>query len=145
MSRLRIAFALFLVACALQAAAAGNAPPPSGTRPTPDPAAVAAGAKLYAQYCQVCHGKTGLGDGPGAAGLKPKPRNFREPKQMKSKTDEDLVKVISKGGPSIGLSAAMVGWSSVLKAPQIRQVVAHVRSLGDSAAGGKEGARGNPK
>jgi cytochrome c oxidase cbb3-type subunit 3 len=101
----------------------------AGKDARPDSAAVAAGAKLYSQYCLICHGKTGAGDGPGAAGLKPKPRNFRDPKQLKSKSDEDLFKVISKGGPALGLSPLMVGWGSVLKEPQIRQVRAYVRSL----------------
>ena len=102
----------------------------------PDPATVAAGAKLYAQYCATCHGKTGEGDGPAAAGLKPTPRNFHDTRQLKSKTDDDLSKVISKGGPALGLSPTMVGWGAILKEPQIRQLVAFVRSTIDNAPGG---------
>ena len=108
----------------------------SATKSPPDSAAVAAGAKLYAQYCAACHGKRGRADGPIAASLKPKPRNFRDPKvlKLKAKTDDDLFKVISKGGPALGLSPTMVGWASILKEPQIRQVVAFVRSMIDSSA-----------
>ena len=108
----------------------------SSPKSPPDPATVAAGAKLYGQYCAPCHGKGGAGDGPAAASLKPRPRNFRDHKQLKSKTDEDLFKVIGKGGPALGLSPVMVGWGGVLKEPQIRQLVAFVRSTIDSAAAG---------
>ena len=129
--------AAFVLASALAGAAvASTATKPSPAKPAKaDSAAVAAGAKLYVQYCSMCHGKTGLGDGPGAAGLNPKPRNFRNPKLLKSKNDEDLFKVISKGGPALGLSPAMVGWGAVLKEPQIRQLMAFTRTLGDAPVG----------
>jgi mono/diheme cytochrome c family protein len=32
-----------------------------------------AGAETYGQYCAVCHGKTGKGDGPAASALKVRP------------------------------------------------------------------------
>ncbi len=34
-------------------------------------AAVAAGKKSYVQFCQMCHGATGKGDGEAAAALTP--------------------------------------------------------------------------
>lgn len=34
------------------------------------------GQKLFAQNCVTCHGAEGHGDGPAAAALNPKPRNF---------------------------------------------------------------------
>ncbi len=40
--------------------------------------APARGQQLYATYCATCHGDRGLGDGPGAAGLLPKPANLAE-------------------------------------------------------------------
>jgi len=39
---------------------------------------VALGATLYAGHCAACHGVDGAGDGPGAAGLQPKPSNLRQ-------------------------------------------------------------------
>lgn len=36
------------------------------------------GRALYAQNCAPCHGTRGAGDGPGAAGLDPKPANLAE-------------------------------------------------------------------
>ena len=38
----------------------------------------ALGQQLYADYCASCHGPDGLGDGPGAAGLLPRPANLAE-------------------------------------------------------------------
>lgn len=34
------------------------------------------GRVIYADYCAACHGATGLGDGPAAAGLSPRPANL---------------------------------------------------------------------
>lgn len=39
---------------------------------------VTRGRPLYARYCASCHGAKGEGNGPGAAGLHPKPTNFTE-------------------------------------------------------------------
>lgn len=38
---------------------------------------VTLGATLYADHCAACHGVDGAGDGPGAAGLRPKPSNLQ--------------------------------------------------------------------
>jgi len=35
------------------------------------------GAEVYAQRCQACHGVTGDGNGPAAAYLQPRPRDYR--------------------------------------------------------------------
>ena len=43
-----------------------------------DAAAIERGQKLFEQFCANCHGKTGQGDGPLAAALKPRPANLAE-------------------------------------------------------------------
>src|SRR3546814_7669143 len=48
----------------------GSYPVPLAPRSAPD---LARGAKLYAENCSMCHGATGAGNGPGAAGLDPPP------------------------------------------------------------------------
>ena len=131
-----LAARILLLLSALAAVAA------AATKSAPDSVAVVAGAKLYAQYCTACHGKSGRGDGLIAESLKPKPRDFRDPKQLKSKTDDDLVKVISKGGPALGLSPTMLGWGATLKEPQIRQLAAFVRSMIDSSGAARTTAKG---
>lgn len=40
------------------------------------PELVAHGKELFGQQCVTCHGADGKGDGPAAAALNPKPRNF---------------------------------------------------------------------
>ncbi|MGA9117132.1 MAG: cytochrome c [Bacteroidota bacterium] len=45
----------------------------------PTPEALARGSSLYETQCASCHGREGRGDGVAAAGLRPPPRNFREP------------------------------------------------------------------
>jgi mono/diheme cytochrome c family protein len=42
------------------------------------PAKVAQPSADYAQYCADCHGATGQGDGPSAAGLTPNPTNLAQ-------------------------------------------------------------------
>lgn len=42
------------------------------------PELVNKGKALYAAQCTACHGASGQGDGPAAAGFNPKPRNFTQ-------------------------------------------------------------------
>lgn len=112
----------------------GKAVKPAPERPVADSVAVAAGAKTYAGVCATCHGPGGKGDGPGAAALNPKPRNFTDPKAFKTKSDEEMFAVIQKGGGAAKLSAAMPAWGSVLKRDQIWQVIAYIRTLAPKEA-----------
>jgi mono/diheme cytochrome c family protein len=140
MKRMRAgpAVGLLLAACAC-ALIAGRAASGSAQReheakeaqqhaPT-DEASIAAGAKSYAKYCVACHGASGHGDGPAAAGLKPPPRDFSSPKNFKMKNDGELFEVVSRGGPSEKLSPVMPAWGGTLNKSQIWQVIAYVRSI----------------
>ncbi len=62
---------------------------------------------LFTQRCVTCHGADGKGSGPAAASLNPKPRDYTDAKWQASVTDDDLRKVIVKGGPAGGKSALM--------------------------------------
>lgn len=65
-------------------------------------------AKTYfATVCVPCHGATGVGDGPAAVALDPKPRAFGDPAWQAGVTDEHLKKVILQGGPAVGKSVLM--------------------------------------
>lgn len=94
-----------------------------------DSASIAAGARLFAKYCVPCHGASGHGDGPAAAALKPKPRDFGSPKNFVSKNDDEVFAVISKGGASRKLSPMMAAWGTTLTKAQIWQLIAYVRGF----------------
>lgn len=65
---------------------------------TPNPALMARGKALYAQTCATCHGPDGKGDGPGGAGLNPRPRNFKSQAGWKNGTRlEDIYKTLEEG------------------------------------------------
>lgn len=65
---------------------------------------VAAGAKIYAQNCALCHGEKGLGDGSGAAGLVPPPRNLVEGKWTKGEGFIAHYKVLTEGIAGTGMA-----------------------------------------
>jgi mono/diheme cytochrome c family protein len=100
----------------------------------------AVGQQLYVQYCTICHGAGGHGDGPGAAALNPKPRDFTSgvfylDGDADAQTGEpvDLARVIQKGAAPFGGSPAMQAWEGTLDEAQIRNLVAYLSRL--SAAG----------
>ena len=80
------------------------------------------GAKLYAERCSGCHGDEGRGDGPAAAALVPKPRNFRDAAFWQERKTEDLKAVVHKGK----VGTMMPPFAGVLSEPEIDAVVAYV-------------------
>lgn len=92
----------------------------------------AKGKKVFETYCVVCHGKKGTGDGPGAAALNPKPRDFtkgdfkfKSTPDGEPPSDADLLKTIDKGSPG----TAMPPWENVLKEKQKKALVAYIKSF----------------
>ena|ERR1700704_89386 len=66
----------------------------------PTPENIGKGAAIYKKQCQMCHGATGMGDGPAGKRLNPTPSNFQDKEKMTALTDEHLFKDITKGeGP----------------------------------------------
>jgi mono/diheme cytochrome c family protein len=61
---------------------------------TPD--AIAKGQRLTHQSCAECHGETGLGDGPAAAGLNPRPASWRTP-EFQAQSDACIFTKLSTG------------------------------------------------
>lgn len=86
-------------------------------------------ASKFSSLCVTCHGATGKGDGPAAAALNPKPKDFTACKAMAKFSDETLFKTIKGGGQSTGLSPMMPAWNSQLTDPQIHNMVKYVRSF----------------
>lgn len=89
----------------------------------------AKGKETYAKFCASCHGAAGKGDGPGAAALNPKPKDLTDKAYMAKLGDKYLVDIIAKGGPAVGKSPLMPPWGAALKAEDIQDVVAFLRSL----------------
>ena len=89
--------------------------PRSAAMPFPE-----TGQQLYAQYCAVCHGARGAGDGLGAAALRPHPANLTEQEY----TRDRLGFLIWNGA----VGTAMPAWRE-LSAEQLSAVVETVRAL----------------
>lgn len=109
----------------------GAEPAPAAAAPAADSAAPAAfdAASAYTATCALCHGATGAGDGPGGAGLDPKPANFTDPAFWSDKTDEELTKAILEGGAAVGKSASMPMWGALYDQAQAEALVAYLKTL----------------
>lgn len=90
---------------------------------------VKVGKAKYDMMCQSCHGATGAGDGPAGKALKPPARNFTDAAWQASRKDEDLRKVITKGGAAAGLSPLMPALGAAMKPEEVDGVIAYIRSL----------------
>src|SRR5262249_26244461 len=104
------------------ASAPPSAPGAGGSSGSPVSAADL-GAQVFATRCALCHGRDGHGDGPGAKGLKPPPRNFHDAAYMNSRTDAQLLETIHKG------KGAMPRWQGVLTEAEMTAVLAHIRTF----------------
>jgi mono/diheme cytochrome c family protein len=108
---------------------------PAGGRgdrlPGPAPADVQAGRALYDRLCATCHGPTGRGDGPSAAGFATRPANLADGRLMNPLPEEFLVNVIMNGGPAEGLAPTMPPFRGNLNVDQARQIVAYLRTLAE--------------
>lgn len=90
---------------------------------------VADAHELFKSRCTPCHGETGHGDGPGAAALNPKPRNYTDVVWQKSVKDEDIKKTILYGGAAVGKSPIMPANPDLDGKPELDGLVAIVRGF----------------
>ena len=88
-----------------------------------------AAAANYSDSCVDCHGQSGKGDGPKAAGLKTKPANYTDCAAMAKFTDDYLFNVIKNGGKSVGKSKDMADFGMAYDDNEIRGLVAYVRTF----------------
>lgn len=96
-----------------------------------DADAIAAGAELFATNCATCHGETGEGDGPAAAGLDPKPATLSDPDMMANMTDAYIFWRITEGGVEEPFNSAMPAWGPSFTTDQIWQLVSFLRTLAE--------------
>lgn len=85
-------------------------------------AALAAGKKIYASFCVVCHGDKGKGDGVGASGLSKRPADHTS-RQVQAQTDGALYWMITSG------NNPMPSYKTTLTETQRWEVVDFIRSL----------------
>jgi mono/diheme cytochrome c family protein len=97
-------------------------------RPVAD---VTAGRQVFETVCAACHGIAGQPDpaDPVVQALDPQPANLADPLFNSREPANDWLTVVTHGGPSLGLSAAMPGQQNALSEQQIRDVVAYAKTL----------------
>jgi len=102
--------------------AAESTPVPVAVEPTPKPGNAAAGKPTFEQYCLACHQADGRGlNGALAA-------DFIGDTTRLAKSDAVLLDSIAEGVDG----TTMIGWSNSLSEPQMRDVLAYIRSEFDS-------------
>lgn len=95
-------------------------------------AAIEAGAPVFLQYCAMCHGDGGNGDGEVSAPLAVKGvkvARLNDLDRMSKLSKEELTEVVRKGGGHTGRNDAMPAWADSLSDEQITNVVEFVTSL----------------
>src|SRR4029077_2679078 len=101
--------------------------------PSPFPAQdTTKGKAVYVKWCAGCHGEGGAGDGPAAARMLPRPRNFtgaiykiRTTASGELPTDADLMRAIDEGLPG----SAMPAWKGRLSDAERRDVAAYIKTF----------------
>ena len=83
------------------------------------------GRTVYETRCAPCHGSDGGGDGPAAAAITPRPRNFRDPTFWNGRTPHQLALVEAEGRPG----TLMAPFKDALSAAEIDDVVAYLQSF----------------
>ncbi len=83
------------------------------------------GEKLFKMDCAPCHGVDGKGDGPAAASLNPKPRDYSVTTGwVNGRLLSDMYKTVSEGIPN----SAMVSFAGALSANDRLAVIDYIRA-----------------
>jgi len=113
----------------------GQDGPPEGfvkqtAPPVPSAEQIESGKRVYFTKCVWCHGVEGAGDGPGAARLWPRPRNFvsgtfkirHTASGQLPLVNVDLLQTVTHGLPG----SAMPSWEGILTEDQRKDVLAFI-------------------
>ena len=100
--------------------------------------------KMFETVCAMCHGMDGTGNGPAAASLNPKPRNYTDATWQASVTDDEIRKTILLGGQATGKSAAMPGQPQLKDQPEVLEgLVKIIRGFNSGAPVGSSAPAGS--
>ncbi len=83
------------------------------------------GEATYTQFCAICHGKKGKGDGIAGAALKPRPANLTS-KEVQEQSDGAIFWKLTNGNPP------MAAYKEALTEKQRWELVNYIRKLGES-------------
>ena len=100
---------------------------------------IANGLRLYQENCEVCHGEAGYGDGPAAAGLRPRPADLTA-KHAADHTAGDIFWWLTHGIKG----TAMPGFRDRLSAEERWDLINFVRTLSASEQARPLGPRMEP-
>jgi mono/diheme cytochrome c family protein len=126
---LGVATAMFLMTAVYgaQAKPAAPAAKPAVAAPKATPESIANGETLYKRQCQMCHGATGMGDGPAAKTLKGKLPNLTDKATMAKVKDEDIHEALENGlKTEVG---NMPSFKTKLKPEEMQDVINYVHTL----------------
>ncbi|MFQ5508416.1 MAG: c-type cytochrome [Leptospirillia bacterium] len=76
--------------------------------------------------CNVCHGEDGKGDGIGAYGLDPGPRNLTNPKWQEARSDGEIMWVFRHGSRGTAMITVVPG---LISEDEAWNVINYIRSL----------------
>jgi mono/diheme cytochrome c family protein len=107
-------------------------------------ASVDRGRVIYKEYCAQCHGATGKGDGPAAAGLEPKPAVHANIPFEKLPVDY-LYNVIYYGGRAVGKSPTMPYWGLTIGQQGVADVMAYLSATFKGAPQAAQAAAGGER
>ena len=82
------------------------------------------GFKIYQQYCAVCHGEEGGGDGVMTRLMDLQPMDHSNPNNMRPFSNDDLIRTIRQGK-----GRYMPAWKGVLNQTEIEALVSYIRLL----------------
>ncbi len=96
-----------------------------------DPPGLHKAKQMFGSVCATCHGADGTGNGPAAANLNPKPRDYTDKNWQSTITDEQIKKTILLGGNGVGKSPMMPAQPQLKDQPEVLDgLVAIVRGFG---------------
>ncbi len=90
------------------------------------------GQQVSEKYCARCHNPESTPERvSNFDNLNTKPHQFSEGDTLNKMTDNEIVSIISHGGPAIGRSAEMPPWGYTLSKEQIQALLAYIRAIAD--------------